>query len=261
MSDERFDQDLRSVLLEDAPRDVPDSLRHRVAAVPEAHPVASRPSRPAWRHPVLLWIGAGAALVVVLAVASWRFGPVSQLSVGGPPSSFPSVEPSASPSSGALSSPSPMPAASTSVGACRGVDVEGQILGWQGAAGSRTADVQVTNTSAGPCLIRGTPGLQLVDAGGRVLIDSTTASPSGQPHVRSTDAAFELTVGGRLRTQVQASNYCGPAPSLPIDIGFTLASNGGTFVAVPGSGVSSANAAPPCLGTTGSQITMNGWRR
>jgi len=141
------------------------------------------------------------------------------------------------------------------------VDVEGRILGWQGAAGSRIADVEITNTTARPCFVRGTPGLQLVDAGGRVLIDSATAGPSGQPQITQADVEFELTPGGRLRTQVQASNYCGPAPSPPIDIAFTLPSGGGRFVAVPGTGVSSAEAVPLCLGSAGAQISMNGWRK
>ena len=55
MSDEQFDQDLRSVLLDDAPRDVPEDLRRRVAAVPVTHAVALTGSRPIWRRPVPLW--------------------------------------------------------------------------------------------------------------------------------------------------------------------------------------------------------------
>lgn len=276
--DERFDQDLRSVLLEDAPRDVPEDLRRRVAAVAATHPAATRPSGTAWRHSVPLWIGAVAAVVVALAVASWWFGAAPQPGVGGPPSSSPAVDPSTSPSSGAIASPpstpatsaspssrpgaspSPTPASSAS-GACGAVDLQGRILGWQGAAGSRIADVEITNIAARSCAVRGTPGLQLVDAGGRVLIDSATAGPSGEPHVAPTDPELELAPGGRLRTLVQTSNYCGDAPTLPIDIALTLPSGGGRFVATPGAGVSSADATPPCLGSTGGQITMNGWRR
>jgi len=60
---------------------------------------------------------------------------------------------------------------------------------------------------------------------------------------------------------VQVSNYCGPTSSPPIDIAFTLPSGGGRFVAVPGTGVSSAEAVPLCLGSAGAQISMNGWRK
>ena len=267
MNDQRFDQDLRSVLLEDAPADVPDDLRRRVAAIPETHPAASRRSGPVWRHPAPLWFGAAAALVVLLAVVSWRFGPASQPGVGGAPSSSASVEPStspssaalSSPSSGAVSSPSPTTAPSASISACRAVDVEGRILGWQGAAGSRIADVEITNTSANPCLIRGTPRLELLDSTGAVLIDSATAGPSGEPHVAPGDTEFRVAPGGQLRTSVQVANYCGATASPPIDIAFTLPSGGGRFVAVPGTGVSSDLAVPGCMGSAPSQISMNGW--
>jgi hypothetical protein len=257
MSDQGFDEDLRSVLLEDAPREVPDDLRRRVAAVPVTNPAPSRPFRPAWRRPVLLWTGALAAIVVVLTVVSLRFGPAPGAGVGGVPS--PSSSDGASAATTGTRSTSAPP--STSVSACRAVDVQGRILGWQGAAGSRIADVEVSNVTASPCFVRGTPGLQLVDGSGHVLIDSATAGPSGQPHIRSADATFELTPGGRLRTEVQASNYCGSAASPPIDIALTLPSGGGRLVATPGAGVSSADAVPPCLGSTGAVITMNGWRR
>jgi len=247
MSDERFDQDLRSVLMDDAPRDLPDALRRRVAAIPATQMIATRPFRPIWRVPVsgALRLAGLAALVALLAVGFWRFGPASQPGVGGEPSGSPSAAPSAS----AL------------VSACRATDLHGQILGWGGAAGSRIADVEVTNATSRPCLMQGTPGLELVDAGGRVMIDSMTAGSAGQPHVAPADPKFELAPGGRLRTQVAASNYCGAAPATPIDIAFTLPADGGRLLAVPGPGVSSAEATPPCLGSTGAQIAMNGWRR
>ena len=269
MSDERFDEDLRAVLLEEAPRDVPDDLRRRVAMVPSAHAVAGNPAGPAWRQPVPLAIGALAALVVVIAVGLWGLGRPSQPGVGSAPPSSPTLGPSTSPSASA--SPSPSPSSSPSppsqsspsapVVACQAPALEGRILGWQGAAGSRIADVEVTNTSRRACLVRGTPGLQLVDASGRILIDSVAAGPSGEPHVAPADPTLELGPAGHLRTEVQVSNYCGPSPSPPIAIALTLPSGGGRLVVMPGAGVSSAEAAPPCLGPTASHIAMNGWRR
>jgi hypothetical protein len=139
-------------------------------------------------------------------------------------------------------------------------DINGVIRGWQGAAGSRIADVEITSVSTSPCIIQGTLELQLIDASGRVLIDSATSGPSGQPSSGSTAPTLELAPGGRLRTQVQVSNYCGAEPTLPIDITFMLA-DGRRFVAKPGPGVASDMAAPPCLGSTGSHIEMNGWRK
>jgi hypothetical protein len=256
MTDDRFDQDLRSVLLEDAPREVPDDLRRRVALISATDPAAARPSRPAWR-PIPLWVGALGVLLVVLALGLWRLGPTFP-GVGDGSSPTPSVDPSRSPSSEVVSSPSP----SIVPTACNAADLVGRILGWQGAAGSRIADVEISNATDHPCFVRGTPGLELVDAGGRVLVDSSTAGPSGLPNVTSTDPSFELAPGGLLRTEVAASNYCGTAPSAPIDIALTLPAGGGRLVAVPDPGVSSDMAVPPCLGpSASSQIAMNGWRR
>ncbi len=285
MSDERFDEDLRAVLVEEAPRAVPDDLRRRVAAIPTAHLAAGRPPGPAWRQPVPLSIGVLATLVVVIAVGIWRFGPPSQPGVGPgvgsaaspSPTTVPSTSPAASanpapspsaspfPSSSPSPSPSrsevPSPSPSESVGACRAIALTGQILGWGGAAGSRIADVEITNATGPTCLVRGTPGLQLVDASGRVLIDSLAAGPDGQPHVAPGDPTLELAPGGRVRTEVQVSNYCGAVPTPPITIAMTLPSGGGRLLVVPGPGVSSAEAVPPCLGSTASNIAMNGWRR
>jgi hypothetical protein len=266
VSDERFDHDLRSVLHEDAPRDVPDDLRRRVAAVPATNPVASRLPRPAWRHPIGLWSGLAAVVLAMVAIGIWRIGPVITPGVGGTPSPSPSIEPSPSPSAVAAvsplpaSSPSPAPSASGAAIACRNEDLAGQILGWQGAAGSRIAAVRITNTSAHMCIIRGTPALQLIDASGIVLVDSATAGPSGQPHVMPSDPAFKVAPGGKLRTDVAVSNYCGPDPTLPIDIVFRLWPDGRRLLVTPGPGTPSDEAVPPCTGSTGSEIAMNGWR-
>lgn len=257
MTDERFDQDLRSVLMEDAPRDIPDDLRRRVAAIPMTHPVATRRSRLRWGLPELVRTGALAAVAIVLAVAFFRLVPQPGPGVGGDPS--PSPSPFSSPSSSVAPSPTSSPSAA--IGACQAADIAGTILGWQGAAGSRIADIEISNTSTLSCTVRGTPALQLIDGGGRVLIDSTSAGASGEPHVAPTDPSFELAPGGRLQTEVQASNYCGAEPSAPIEIAFTLPSDGGQFVAKPGAGVASDTAVPPCLGSTGSSIAMNGWTR
>lgn len=262
MSDERFDQDLRAVLLEDAPRDVPDELRRRVGAVSAAPPVAVPPARATWRRPGLVWAAALAAAVVVVAIGAWQLRPNPGLGVGTDPSASPSAVPSGSPSA---PSGTPAPSGSASpagdVVACLYVDLHGQIVGWQGAAGSRIADVQITNVAQRPCIIGGTPGLQLVDANGQVLIDSAAAGPSGEPHLAPGDERFELAPGDTLKTEVAVSNYCGATPSPPIDIAFTLPAEGGRLVVEPGPGVSSGEAAPPCMGPAAATIAMNGWKR
>lgn len=278
MSDERFDHDLRSVLLEGAPQDVPDSLRRRVAAVPAENPVRAAGSRWSWPAGLALRTAGLVALVALLAVGFWRFGPAAQLGVGASPSSPSTAVPSAAPSTSTAApasappsasaaaresaSPSAPASAAASAGdACTSADLTGRILGWQGAAGSRIADVEITNHATRRCAIRGTPALELIDAHGRVLIDSRTAGPSGEPHVAPNDPSFELAPGGRLGTEVAVSNYCGAAPTLPIDIAFIPPAGGGRLVARPAAGVSSAEATPPCLGSSGAGISMNGWRR
>lgn len=260
MSDERFDQDLRAVLLEDAPRDVPDELRRRVGAVCASPPVAVPPVRAAWRRPTLVWAAALAAAVVVVAIGAWQLRPNPDLGVGVGPSASPSAAPSGSPTAPSESA-SPSASPSAGVVACLDVDLDGQILGWQGAAGSRIADIQITNVAQRPCIIAGTPGLQLVDAHGQVLIDSAAAGPSGEPHVGPTDERFELAPGDTLQTEVAVSNYCGVAPSPPVDIAFILPANGGRLVVEPATGVSSGEATPPCMGPAAATIAMNGWKR
>jgi len=255
MSDERFDHDLRSVLLEDAPRDVPDSLRRRVAAIPVTNPAPGGRSRWALPAGMALRAAGAVALVALLAVGFWRLGPAAQPGVGTSPSQAPTAFPTTGPSASVAAG------ASTTGDACLAADLSGRILSWDGAAGSRIAAIELTSTTASPCLVRGTPGLALVDATGRVLIDSSSAGASGAPHVGPTDPSLELAPGGRLRTEVAVSNYCGAAPTNPIDIALTLPAGGGRLVATPAAGVSSADAVPPCLGSTGSAISMNGWRR
>jgi len=260
MSDERFDQDLRSVIQEDAPRDVPDELRREVAAIPSTQPAGR--ARPIWRQPIPLWIGGLAAAALVIAIGAWRLGPVLSTDVGGSPTPLETVGPSVTASSVAIASPSIAPSASSpAVVACVAADLEAHIPRWQGAAGSRIADVGITNTSARPCLVRGTPGLRLVDANDVVLLDSATAGPSGQAHVAPSDPSFELAPGGLLRTEVQASNYCGPDPTLPIHIVFDLPAGGGKVNVTTALGYSSDEGVPPCMGSTAGTIAMNGWRR
>lgn len=242
MSDDRFDDDLQAVLLEIAPRDVPDDLRRRVAEIPTTPPARRR----AWSLiPVL---AAAAVVALALAIGLPLVGPTPPPDVGVEPSESSSADPTTGPST------------SSGERSCEGSDLTGFIVGWQGAAGSRIAEVEVTNTSSGPCVLRGTPGLQLLDGNGAILIDSATAGTGGRPTVAPSDPTFSLAPGDAVRTDVSASNYCGPSPSLPLSIAFVVP-GGGTFVAVPGSDAPDGFAVPPCSGDGGGAIAMNGWRR
>ena len=174
----------------------------------------------------------------------------SQAPVGSSPA------PSALASAAPTTAPTPTPTAKP-IAACLASQLTAKVTGWQGAAGSQIATVVLTNTSTRTCTVRGTPEVELVDAHGAILIDSQTGGASGLPHIAPGAPAFHLAHNGFVKTDVQASNYCGAAPALPTTIAFVLPSNGGRLVASPGPGGST----PPCNGAPGSlgSIAMNGW--
>ncbi|HEY7826802.1 MAG TPA: hypothetical protein VIB99_01135, partial [Candidatus Limnocylindrales bacterium] len=64
---------------------------------------------------------------------------------------------------------------------------------------------------------------------------------------------------GAVTTEVDASNYCGPAPALPITVAFILPAGAGTVVAKPAPGTDDAFAVPPCNGSAPAVISTNGW--
>jgi len=194
---------------------------------------------------------AGAGLVVVaLAIAVvWLGRPGTNGGVGGIPSTSPSpsAAPAATPSADAsamIPTPTPAPA----VGPCEPAALAARIILWEGAAGHRIADVELTNTGSSPCTVSATSKLELVDGGGSVLIDGPSPPAS---------ALVTVTTGEVLTTLVDTSNYCGPAPVEPVTVAFVLA--GGRLVATP---VSATDATvPPCLGLPGSagEIQMHPW--
>ena len=275
MSDDRFDQDLRAVLLEDAPGEVPHDLRRRVAAVSATHPVSGRVSGPSWRRPVTLWLGAGAALVLVLVAASWWFGPAAQQGVGGQPSSPPSTEPPVtlppsiaviapsashepSPSS-ATSSPSMTPAPSGLI-ACLGTSSRARSsAGWCGRhARHRRGDHQHRRAPMfrprnpqssddrldrpGPDRFRGSrPERRATRRAGR----QTDRAGGGRPGSHDRDGLELLRSGGYPadRHRLHAAGWCR------------------RLVAVPGTGVSSDLAVPDCLGSAPATIAMTGWTK
>ncbi len=65
--------------------------------------------------------------------------------------------------------------------------------------------------------------------------------------------------GGQAAIEVDASNYCGKAPALPVTVAFVLPANAGTVVAKPAPGSDDSFAVPPCMGSTPAVISNNGW--
>ncbi len=168
------------------------------------------------------------------------------------------VTPTPSPTAKPTTKPKPTTVARLTP-SCLAADLAARVTLWEGAMGHRIASVTLTNTSSSPCIVQGTPELQLLGHYGAVLIDSRTEGPSGLPHVSPGAPAFRLARSASLTTQVDTDNYCGFAPTLPTTVAFILPSGPRRLVAAPGPG----GGVPPCLGAPGSAglIAMNGWRR
>jgi hypothetical protein len=122
---------------------------------------------------------------------------------------------------------------------------------WEGAAGHRIADVELTNAGSAPCTVRAMDRPQLVDGKGSVLIDGTNPPAS---------ALLTVSPGDVLTTMVDADDYCGPAPAAPVSVAFVLG-GGGRVVATPYSPTDAT--VPPCLSSPGSAgtIAMHPWAR
>jgi len=146
-----------------------------------------------------------------------------------------------------------VPAASAGpVPACVGGHLSARIASWQGAAGSRIADVRIVNTSFTPCVLRNYPRVRLVSASGAVMINGAAASTTAATHL--------LAPLGFLRTEVADSNYCGPAFVKPVTLVFILPGTLGRVVAMPVSATDTGGV-PPCNGAPGSagHISMHAW--
>jgi hypothetical protein len=143
-------------------------------------------------------------------------------------------------------------AAASSPSPCTGTRLSARIVDWQGALGSRIADVQLINTSFSACTIRDLPQVRLVNSHGTILLKGVVASTTGATHV--------LAPLGFLKTEVQDSNYCGSAPTKPSTLVFVLPGTQGRVVAIPVSGHDDTGV-PPCFGDPGSagHIEMHQW--
>jgi Protein of unknown function (DUF4232) len=154
----------------------------------------------------------------------------------------PSHAPSASHATSATSSPAPQE------NACAVEALSARITTWEGAAGSRIADVTVTNTSPTACRLPAGPSLALVDGSGAVLIEAR----------KTATGTIHLAAGASVTTLVAASNYCGPQPAPPVRIAFELPT--GSLLAAPPSPTDAT--VPPCNGATvPASIEMQPWTR
>jgi hypothetical protein len=246
-------------------------LKDWAAVTSEARRPAMAP-RPARRSGLSSGLLAGTAVVAValLVAVVWLGRPGPTGVVGTSPSALPSPSSTpiatASPSPTATSSPSPTPtpaptqvavtpppptaSPAPTVGPCRPASLAARItLPWEGAAGHRIANVELTNAGTEPCTIPAVARPQLVDGSGSILIDG--AKPPASERIT-------IGPGAVLKTLVQDGNYCGPKPVAPVTVAFVF-DGGSRVVATP---VKPSDATvPPCLATPGSagDIEMQPW--
>jgi len=181
-------------------------------------------------------------LVIVVVVAACG-GPASTVS--------PTATPTIAPSPTNAASPVPTAAPTTAAaGACVASQLAARVTGWDSGAGSRFAEVEITNSGSAPCSMPALDEVQLVDGHGSVLIDGETPAAS---------ATVTLAAGAMLKTDVQASNYCGADPAAPVTVAFVLPGGSTRFVATPFSATDTTGV-PPCLGAGGpGSVTMTAW--
>ena len=194
-------------------------------------------------------------LALALMAAACTGGPtiapsVSPTETAVLPTAAPSVAETPSPTAPPTTAPSPTPVAAAPI--CTATQLAARITGWDNGAGNRFAHVEVTNAGAAPCRMKTLDRPQLVDGHGSVLIDGGAPATSGY---------VLMGAGGILKSDVDASNYCGPDPVAPVSIAFVFPGGAARFVATPLTPTDTSGV-PPCFGAPGSagSLTMTGWK-
>lgn len=243
------------------PKDRVNQLLDEFTAVTNAAPRPVSPARRSTmqqRIPVATLTAATLVIVVVAlgAIVLGRSGPPSF--VGAPPSIQSPTSPPASAvavasqlpvaSHAPVASATPRPSPRPTVGPCDPASLTARITAWEGAAGSRIADVTLTNTGTTACRLETLDRPQLVAGDGSVIIDGK--KPSSTAHLT-------VAPGAVLTTLVSASNDCKPAPIPPVSVAFVF-SDGKRLVADPFSPTDTTT--PPCNGAgSPATIDMHPW--
>ncbi len=171
--------------------------------------------------------------------------------VGGCSGSTSTQTPILSPSAPASPSASAgSPAAPGSPGACDPASIIATGGPWGGAAGSRGADITVTNRGTAACDLPSSPAVAIVDPGGNVLVQSLATGASGGPvSIGPNQAAtFSILFG----------NWCSQSVSLPLQVRLALA---GGAVDIAGLAIATADALPPCNGPgQGPSLSATAWQ-
>jgi uncharacterized protein DUF4232 len=132
--------------------------------------------------------------------------------------------------------PNPSVASSGAAASCTAADVQATGGPWGGAAGSRGADVTVAVKGTTACLLPPRPVVAIIDATGAVVLQAKPVVAVSQP---------PLAVGRSASFSMMFSNWCDPAPKLPLRPVLVVGSG---EVEIGGLSLTTADALPPCNG-------------
>ena len=178
------------------------------------------------------------ALAVTLSIAA------CDGSAGASPSApvvspAPTVPATATPAPTVAATPGPTTAAATPAtgrGECAPDDLRVGGDPWEASAGSRFAELTVTNQGDAACTLPAQPSVAVADATGSVLIATDPAGTAPGP---------SLAAGGTARFSLQFANWCDPATAMPARLLFLI---GGGGIDVADLAVPTADDMPPCNG-------------
>jgi hypothetical protein len=125
---------------------------------------------------------------------------------------------------------------SAPAGPCSTADIKASGGPWGGAAGSRGADVTVTITRIGSCLLPPRPVIAIVDATRTVVLQTKPVVATGER---------TLAAGQTASFSMIFSNWCDPAPKLPLRPVLVLDSG---LVEIGGLALATVDDLPPCNG-------------
>jgi len=185
------------------------------------------------RHGMLRICAAAFATAVVLAACS----------------STPAATPA--PTAAAVPSGSPGASPAASVGSCADTDLDATITGWDGAAGSQIATIEVKNIGGATCDLGAPTAEQLLDGLGQLPVTSTGDKAVGTDMTLASDKSAQLLV--------RVANWCMAKPSDQVSIGVTL-TGGTSIVAEPAKNVTFQP--PACNGSkqpTTLDVQSAGW--
>jgi len=244
-------------LLRSQPPDEP-AYRGELVLGPRVVPAERRPVR--GRIPLA---GALASVLIVVVVAGLIVavvGPLAATPSNGPSASVGATgSPEGSPPLAGIpwidATPSPPPTPEPtddprSFPSCASSDLLLTAAGWGGATGSMAGGASVLNLSSNPCTVAGKPAIELLDGHG------TGIATGSAPEVSPTSPLVVLQPGSGAGVIVVWSNWCGDAPSRPLNIRLTMPADGGQLTARVRDEDSGASAGVPRCDSPGSGSTV-----